>query len=100
MVLAKSIHMRNKTMKHKPAVPEYKIIKVPIRTAFIIYGRIDGYEHVLDNLIHLKKKYNADYFCSLNKEVKTAYHQKLYDSLGMKADQIHNEKTPAAPDYI
>jgi len=100
MVLAKSIHMRNKTMKHKPVSAEYKIIKVPLRTAFIIYGRIDGYEHVLDNLIHLKKKYNADYFCSLNKEVKTAYHQKLYDSLGMKADQIHNEKTPVAPDYI
>jgi hypothetical protein len=92
--------MRNKTMKHRQLARNYKIIKVPIKTAFILYGRIDGYEHVLDNLIHLKKKYNADFFCSLNKEIKTEYHQKLYDSLGMKPDQYHNEKTPTAPDYV
>jgi len=100
MVLVKSIRIRNKTIKHRPVVPDYKIIKVPIKTAFILYGRIDGYEHVLDNLIHLKKKYNADFFCSLNKEKKTDYHQKLYDSLEMKPEQYHNEKTPVAPDYV
>jgi hypothetical protein len=92
--------MRNRTIKHKPVTQPYKIIKVPIRVAFIIYGRIDGYEHVLENLIHLKKKYRADFFCSLNKKKKTAYHQKLYDALGMSSEQIHNEKTPTAPDYV
>jgi hypothetical protein len=92
--------MRNKTLKRKEIPAPYKIIKVPIRTAFILYGRIDGYEHVLQNLIDLKNKYKADFFCSLNKEVKTAYHQKLYDSLGMKPDQMRNEKTPIAPDYV
>jgi len=74
--------------------------EVKQRTAFVLYGRIDGYEHVIENLVALKKKYNADFFCSLNKETKTSYHQKLYDSLGMKSEQYHNEKTPTAPDYV
>ena len=100
MVLIKSIHIRNRTIKHRKESPLYKNVKVPIRTAFIMYGRIDAYEHVLDNLCHLKKKYNADFFCSLNKERKTDYHQRLYDRLEMKPEQYRNEKTPVAPDYV
>jgi hypothetical protein len=100
MNVVRSIHIRNRTLKKKALAPLYKVIKAPLRTAFIIYGRIDGYEHCLENLIDLKKRFNADFFCSLNKEQKTPYHQKLYDRLGMKPEQIRYEKTPTAPDYV
>jgi len=64
--------------------------------AILIVGRIKGYTHVEQTLMHLQKQYNATFFCSLNKKHRSAYIDTFCKKFNIGDDQLNLEllKTP------
>jgi len=61
------------------------------KLAIIIVGRIKGYTHVEQNLLDLQKKYNATFFCSLNKKNNSEYIKTFCSKFNISNEQINLE---------
>ena len=72
----------------------------PPKVAIVFLGRIKGYEEVQDKLKHLKDKYNATVFCSLNKKNKTPYIEDFCKLMNIPDERLRLEKSPPPPEYI
>lgn len=69
------------------------------KVAIVFVGRIKGYEEVQDKLKHLKDKYNATVFCSLNKKNKTPYIENFCKLMEISDERLRLEKSPPPPEY-
>jgi hypothetical protein len=70
-----------------------------LKVAIIFSGRIKGYENVKDKVLHIKNKYNATVFCSLNKKNKSEYINNFCNTFDIRDHQLNLELTNT-PEWI
>lgn len=70
-----------------------------LRIAFLFSGRITSYEHTMRNLKMLQDKYNAKYFCSINKKYANDYVKTFFSTFNMTNEQYNIEET-LVPDWL
>lgn len=62
------------------------------KVAVFFSGRVAAYEYSQFSLLELQRKYNATFFCSLNREAPSPYVQHFCDIFSIMSDQVSYEK--------
>jgi len=71
----------------------------PRQLAVIFSGRIKGYENIENHLRYIKDTYNATFFVSLNKGIRSAYIDTFCKKFSVGVDQIRIEQTKS-PEWL
>jgi hypothetical protein len=69
------------------------------KVAVFFSGRVAAYEYSQFSLLELQRKYNATFFCSLNREATSPYIRHFCDIFSISAEQVSYEK-PVNPEWF